>query len=286
MAGQVHANVRTIRKIADAVTSYEEEGDLPFTRQPAIKTKGFRGIEAPKILNWISGSPDSKTHPCGAETFEKRLAIVRRESEQACQQAGMDKFQNMGCFETGGNVSDRRFMLETFAMFGIEDAVHPADSPPTTVQIDMKDIYDPKYFMPYVPGYVVSGGSLALFSITAADGDEEVPTSGEQQVAIVIRKTLQVLARLGASFDDVVLLWNRATHLDEDEESILMMRSRLGLNRPLAESVLEIGRHDSNGIGQNGAPLRLEYIVLAQIPISLPQSPSASAPDSKTQTKP
>ena len=116
--------------------------------------------------------------------------------------------------------------------------------------------------MPYVPGYVTSGpGELALFSLTADD----VETDGAAQVRLVVEKLQRVIAELGITFDDVVLLWNRCAKLDEIEEAVLMTRSRdFGLTRPLAEAVLEVVDSDPNPRGA-----ALEYIVVAKLPRAL-----------------
>ena len=72
-------------------------------------------------------------------------------------------------------------------------------------------------------------------------------------------------ARVGLTFDDVVLLWNRCAKLDEIEEAVLMTRSRdFGLTRPLAEAVLEVVDSDPNPAGA-----ALEYIVVAKLPRAL-----------------
>jgi len=270
MQGQVRENLSTIRKIAEAVTDYANDGMLPFTlsgQSAVAKDKSFKGIESPQILQWVSGSPESTTHPSGDCNFHSRLATVESVTTDHCSKLGMGMWEDMGSFESGGNVSDRRFMLETFAMFGIENAKHAPDQPPSTIRLDMKDTFDPKYFMPYVPGYVVSGGDLALFSVTAASlSNGPVPDSGEEQVEAVIKNMVTTLAGLGATFDDVVLLWDRVTDLDRDEHAVLMTRSKLGFDRPLAESCLEIAKSDTNGNTADGTPLYIEYIVVAQVP--------------------
>jgi enamine deaminase RidA (YjgF/YER057c/UK114 family) len=121
---------------------------------------------------------------------------------------------------------------------------------------------DKQYFMPYVPGYVTSGpGEWALFSITADDAGAD----GAAQVRLVVAKLQRVLAALGLTFDDVVVLWNRCARLDETEEDVLMKRSRdFDLPRPLAEAVLEVVETDPNPDGA-----AVEYIVVAKLPRSL-----------------
>ena len=59
----------------------------------------------------------------------------------------------------------------------------------------------------------------------------------------------------------------KAQLLDEIEDSVLTTRAKLGLRRPLAESVLEVDAAlDPNPLGADGRPVALEYIVLAQVP--------------------
>ena len=45
-----------------------------------------------------------------------------------------------------------------------------------------------------------------------------------------------------------------------------MTRSRKGLTRPLAESVLGLAASDQLGNASEGVPWRLEYVIVAQIP--------------------
>mmetsp|Transcript_96239 Transcript_96239/g.311990 ORF Transcript_96239/g.311990 Transcript_96239/m.311990 type:complete len:323 (-) Transcript_96239:123-1091(-) len=249
MSSQVRANIQTIRKIGNSVA----DANLPF---PFSGSMDF--CRSPQLLHWISDNGDG---------FAKNASTCADVTTEACMEEGMDNASVLATIQTGDNVSDRRFLLETFAIFGMEGESDRQQSKGSTLQIDIKAEFDPKYFMPYVPAYVVSGPSdLALFSVTAASGETTGPMSGSEQVEAVIGKLLQVLNGLGATFEDVVLCWNRVSHLDEDEEAVLMTRSRMGLHRPLAESVLEVVESDSNGLATDGTPLQLEYIIVAQVP--------------------
>lgn len=171
-------------------------------------------------------------------------------------------------------VSDRRFLLETFAMHCLPGSTSRASDSHIT-RVDLTSQFDSvspdgstytvgekQYFMPYVPGYVTSGpGELALFSITADDAGAD----GAAQVRLVVAKLQRVLAALGLTFDDVVVLWNRCARLDEIEEDVLMTRSRnFDLPRPLVEAVLEVVETDPNPDGA-----AIEYIVVAKLPRSL-----------------
>ena len=195
-------------------------------------------------------------------------------TDSVVAEAGLSRDQCLGLFEVGGNVSDRRFLIETFAMHCLPPS-WTSDSHPEShiTRIDLEfDAVSPdgstytvggkEYFMPYVPGYVTSGpGELALFSLTAAD----VGADGAAQVRLVVEKLQRVLSELGLTFEDVVLLWNRCAKLDEIEEAVLMTRSRdFGLTRPLAEAVLEVVETDPNPDGA-----ALEYIVVAKLPRAL-----------------
>ncbi|MGK3762458.1 MAG: enamine deaminase RidA (YjgF/YER057c/UK114 family), partial [Bacillariaceae sp.] len=184
----------------------------------------------------------------------------------------MDSYEILNNYETGDNVSDRRFRLETFAMFGIEEGTTCDDDEHshTFIQLDMKDIFDPQYFMPYVPAYAVSGGNVAIFTITAASCSNSAAWSVDDhdQVKVAYENMILVLKELGATFDDVIMIWNRVEDLNKNERSVLMTRSEImGLNRPLAESVLEVnGKNDTNNIDERtGNPLWIELIVAAQI---------------------
>jgi hypothetical protein len=134
--------------------------------------------------------------------------------------------------------------------------------------LDIKAEFDAKYFMPYAAGYCVSGPSdLVLFRIDGSSDDGmTAPSDGKAQVEALISKLTRVMTELGGSFEDVVLAWNRVEDLDTHEEAILMTRGKLGLTRPLSESVLEIAAPDSNGTALDGVPIIVEYIVVAQVP--------------------
>ena len=211
--------------------------------------------EDAQFINWVSRNGG----------FAANAAVT----DSVFAEAGLDD-QCLGLFEVGGNVSDRRFLIETFSMHCLPPS-WTSDSHITRVDLEF-DAVSPdgstytvggkEYFMPYVPGYVTSGpGELALFSLTADD----VGADGAAQVPLVVEKLQRVLSELGLTFDDVVLLWNRCAKLDEIEEAVLMTRSReFGLTRPLAEAVLEVVETDPNPAGA-----ALEYIVVAKLPRTL-----------------
>lgn len=243
MASQVQSNLATIR---DCI--YAAEGP----------SSDVKLSEDAQFINWVSRNGDG---------FAGNAAVTEAEFAQA----GLSD-QCLGTFEVGGNVSDRRFLLETFAMHCLPGS-WTSDSHITRVDLSSQfdsvspdgstyTVGDKKYFMPYVPGYVTSGpGELALFSLTAEDAGAD----GAAQVPLVVEKLQSVLAALGITFDDVVVLWNRCANLDKIEEAVLMTRSRdFGLVRPLAESVLEIVEADPNPDGA-----AIEYIVVAKLPRSL-----------------
>mmetsp|Transcript_7069 Transcript_7069/g.8767 ORF Transcript_7069/g.8767 Transcript_7069/m.8767 type:complete len:352 (-) Transcript_7069:5-1060(-) len=280
MEAQVRSNIATIRKIAETVQAYNNEGGLPFElpkQATGAKEKSFRGIESPFLLNWIANIEESKNYPCGALDFASRLEVVKDITPKSCEEFEMNQFSVLANYETGGNVSDRRFQLETFAMFGIEEGVHPENKPHTFVQLDMKDIFDPQYFMPYVPGYAVSGGDIAIFTINASSTSDNrsVEWHRFEQVKAANENMMVVLKELGATFDDVIMMWDRVEDLDKHERAVLMTRSDMGLERPLAESVLEVNTADRNGVDAADVPLWIELVVVAQIPQR--KQPAASA---------
>jgi len=197
--------------------------------------------------------------------FAKNAAVVAETTPKALVKEGMENANLLATFETGGNVSDRRFLLETFAMFGMETESDLEQQHASNVRVEIQEEFDPQYFMPYVAAYVVSGpADLALFSVTAAS--ENTPGTGAEQVVATLENLQQVLKSLGSSFDDTIMCWNRVAGLDENEEAVLMTRSKMGLKKPLAESVLEIVPSDLIGTSQDGVPLHFEYIIAAQIP--------------------
>ena len=283
MASQVRANLTTIRKIGANVGDHASE--LPFAWPAAwgiaagAKAPGAPApppyLRSPLLLHWVSNR--------GAG-FEANRAELDRTAAGVLQELGMDAPTALGTYETGGNVSDRRFLLETFAAFGLEGVSggEAGDVPASgdgdgggrgvvggscSVRIDIKAEFDPCVFMPYVAAYAVSGTcDLALFSVTAASGEETAPLGGQAQVEQLLEKLEAVLGTLGASFDDVVLAWNRVANLDQNEEAVLMTRARKGLYRPLAESVLEIADSDPNERARDGTPVLIEYIVAAAVP--------------------
>jgi len=254
MSSQARANIATIEDIIDAVST----APLPFALPSDLERKETL------FVNWVSRN---------GEGFEANAAATA----DAFAEAGLED-RVLGVFEVGGNVSDRRFLLETFAMLGLVGSSPDGTSCITRVDLTSQfdavspdgSIYtvgEKEFFMPYVPGYVVSGeGSLVLFSLTAASGERSAPADGAAQVRLVVEKLQRVLAELGATFDDVVLLWNRCAELDAIEEAVLMTRARdFGLTRPLAEAVLEIVDKDPNP-APDGTASCIEYIVVAKLP--------------------
>lgn len=179
---------------------------------------------------------------------------------------GMDAASHVALFEAGGNVSDRRFLVETFGMYCLDADQHPDHVPPSTVRLDVKADFNERYFMPYAPGYVISGGDLALFTVSAADGAASVPSDGKEQTKALLSNLNRVLEGLGATFDDVVLVWDRVLELDQHEEAVLMTRSEVGLTRPVAECCIEVV--EPLGAAADGTTLMLEYVVVAQVPPS------------------
>ena len=250
MEAQVRANMTTIHKIGRAVASYAQ--DLPFD-------VGTEWLRSPQILHWVSGN---------GKGYEANYDVVNGLGPSVSAELGMDQCETLGVVEVGDNVSDRRFLLETFGMFPLQDA-GKASTEGRCLRIDIKDEFDSKYFMPYVPAYLVYGqADLVLFTLRAAAGDagSAVPDDGAAQVSMLFDELLTVLEVLEGSFRNVVLGWARVPFLNEDEEAVLMTRSQKGLHRPLAESVLGLASSDRLGDARPGVPWRLEYIVLAQIP--------------------
>eukprot|EP00931_Biecheleriopsis_adriatica_P079445 TRINITY_DN52847_c0_g1_i1.p1 TRINITY_DN52847_c0_g1~~TRINITY_DN52847_c0_g1_i1.p1 ORF type:complete len:317 (+),score=39.75 TRINITY_DN52847_c0_g1_i1:54-1004(+) len=249
MASQVHANIETIGKIGRAVQSYSDE--LPFKLSTDMSW-----CRNPQLLHWISQNGDG---------FVVNEQICTEVTPLALAKQGMDEAEILGNFMVGDNVSDRRFLLETFAMFGLDG--HDLGPVARSIRIDIKDEFDPKYFMPYVPGYIVAGpADLAVFSLTAASNEQSAPQDGAQQMEVLLDKLQELLGTLGASFDDVIVTWNRVSDLNTDEEAVLMTRSRKGLTRPVAEAVLGLAGDDRLGAAPDGVPLAIEYIVAAQLP--------------------
>jgi len=258
VAGQTRQNIVTIRTIGESVLDVE----LPF-KWPREDTDFLR---QPQLVNWMNTKHniDGDKTPNFVERVRKSSSAMR----DACKEHGMDDYEVLGTFATGGNVSDRRFLLETFAMFGMQGNGNVGmQGPMQMIKIDIKNQYDPQYFMPYVPAYLVCGqGDLALFKVTAASPSSPTPVSGKEQTEALLRNLLVVLESLGATFEDTILVWNRVEDLDTNENNVLMTRDKVGLHRPLAESVLEVVDEDRNDRAHDGAPIMLEYIVMAQVP--------------------
>ena len=130
MASQVRANLTTIRKIGANVGDHASE--LPFAWPPAWGTAaGAKApgapplyLRTPLILHWVSNR--------GAG-FEANRAELDRTAAGVLRELGMDSPTGLGTYETGGNVSDRRFLLETFAAFGLDGACvgEAGDAPPS-----------------------------------------------------------------------------------------------------------------------------------------------------------
>ena len=250
MEAQVKANITTIHKIGHSVLDYSNK--LPFHLH-------MEWLRSPQIIHWVSGNGNG---------FEANRRVVDEESPKVSAELDMDQLETLGVVEVGDNVSDRRFLLETFGMFFL-NGVSRGTGAGQNLRIDIKNEFDPKYFMPYVPGYLVYGQSdLAVFSIRAASDAKRllVPDDGARQVSMLFDELVQILESLKATFEDVIVGWARVPFLDEDEDAVLMTRSKKGLDRPLAESVLGLAPFDKLGYAHDGAPWRLEYIVLAQIP--------------------
>ncbi|EOD37936.1 hypothetical protein EMIHUDRAFT_423164 [Emiliania huxleyi CCMP1516] len=262
MASQVRANLKTVRDILDALG----DAELPFHLDGGCIERSRRHAQ---LLHWVSNR---------GQGFAANARVTADISRAACKELGMGLATTLATFETSGNVSDRRFLIETFAMFGLEGA--ELGQTAETVRVDLVSQFDAvdeessiysvggqRHFMPYVPAYAVCGpADLALFSLSAASGERSAPRSGEEQVHLAIDKLLRVLSTLGATFDGVALLWNRVADLDAHEEAVLMSRARRGLTRPLAEAVLEVADADPNSHAPDGTPLAIEYIVVAQVP--------------------
>ena len=49
--------------------------------------------------------------------FEANRRVVDEESPKVSAELDMDQLETLGVVEVGDNVSDRRFLLETFGMF-------------------------------------------------------------------------------------------------------------------------------------------------------------------------
>ena len=271
MEEQVKSNIEVIRKIANTVQEYNRDGLLPFSL-PLPKDSSdmnyFKGIESPQLVHWISNDKEDIYYPCGCADYQSRLQVVNDVTDRSCRDHSMDSYSVLATYEVGNNVSDRRFRLETFAMFGIEEGLK-TDVEHTFVQLDMRDILDPQYFMPYVPSYAITGGKLAMFTVTSSVG-KSLKQEDVDQVKLAYDNMISVLSKLDATFDNVFMIWDRVKDLDKNERSVLMTRSEImGFDRPLAESVLEInGVNDTiQGIDERtGEPLYIELIVVAQLP--------------------
>jgi len=273
MEEQVKSNIEVIRKIANTVQEYNRDGLLPFSLplppSDSSDMNYFKGIESPKLIHWISNDKEDTNYPCGCSDYQSRLQVVNDATDKSCRDNSMDSYNVLENYEVGNNVSDRRFRLETFAMFGIEEGTK-TNGEHTFVQLDMRDILDPQYFMPYVPAYAITGGKLAMFTVTSNSGGKSSKQADVDQVKLAYDNMISVLSKLDATFDNVVMLWNRVKDLDKNERSVLMTRSEImGWDRPLAESVLEInGVNDTiQGIDERtGEQLYIELIVVAQLP--------------------
>ena len=122
----------------------------------------------------------------------------------------------VGTFETGRNVSDGRFLLETFATFGMSEAEWKQEKEiclPSTVRLDILQDYNEEakaLFMPYVAGYCLARGDrdLALFSVSAASNamskSSSIPEGAEGQLRFLLFNAVATLRDLGAGFDDVI----------------------------------------------------------------------------------
>ena len=282
MASQLRANLETIRKIGANVGDHALPFAWPSAWGTAAETAAAAAAAAgdappspppylrnPLLLHWISNT--------GAG-FDANRSVIHDTQASVLAELGMDAPTVLGEFETGGNVSDRRFLLETFAAFGLEGAdggeaggeggrEGGEGGEGGSVQLDIKAEFDASVFMPYAAGYCVSGPrDLALFRVTAASGEDTAPADGPAQVERLLEKLGAVLGELGATYDDVVLAWERVADLDADEEAVLMTRAAIGFDRPLANSVLELAASDVNEPAPDGTPIAIEYIVAASVP--------------------
>ena len=269
MEEQVKSNIEVIRKIANTVQEY---GLLPFSLplpSDSLDKNYFKGIESPQLIHWISNDKEDINYPCGCADYQSRLQVVNDVTDKSCRDQSMNSYSVLENYETKNNVSDRRFRLETFAMFGIEEGTS-IDGEHTFVQLDMRDILNPQYFMPYVPAYAITGGELAMFRVTSNSGGKSSKSMHVDQVKLAYDNMISVLNKLDATFDNVVMIWDRVKDLDKNERSVLMTRSEImGWHRPLAESVLEINDVNDTiqGIDERtGESLYIELIVVAQLP--------------------
>lgn len=132
MEAQVRSNITTIHKIGRAVLDYSHVVPFKF---------GMHWLRSPYLLHWISGNGNG---------FASNLSVVEAAGPAIATELGMDKSHILGLVEVGDNVSDRRFLLETFGMFPLigSDAMGQRGH----LRIDIKEEFDPQYFMPYVPG--------------------------------------------------------------------------------------------------------------------------------------
>lgn len=132
MEAQVRSNITTIHKIGRAVLDYSQV--VPFNF-------GMDWLRSPYLLHWISGNGNG---------FASNLSVVEAAGPAIATELGMDKSHILGLVEVGDNVSDRRFLLETFGMFPLIGS--DATGQRGHLRIDIKEEFDPQYFMPYVPG--------------------------------------------------------------------------------------------------------------------------------------
>ena len=209
----------------------------------------------------------------------------------ALNENGFTNATEVGAFETGRNVTDRRFLLETFAAFGLSGSEFKPKNTTTRIagstRLDIPQDYDAKarkLFMPYVAGYCLTRGDrdLALFSVSASSNSTAtIPADAGGQVRYLLYNAAATLRDLGASFDDVVVVWDRVEDLDTNEDAVLLGRESAaracsgvgagllaeGLRRPLAESLLEIApAGDGLGAAADGTPVIVEYLVVASVP--------------------
>jgi len=135
MASQVRYNLNTITECINAA-------EAPLT--------DVQLSEDAQFINWVSRNGG----------FASNAAVT----DSVFAEAGLSRDQCLGLFEVGGNVSDRRFLIETFAMHCLPPS-WTSDSHITRVDLEF-DALSPdgstytvggkEYFMPYVPGYVTS----------------------------------------------------------------------------------------------------------------------------------
>jgi len=96
MASQVRANLKTVRDILDALG----ENELPFHLDGGCIERSRRHAQ---LLHWVSNR---------GQGFAANARVTADISRAACKELGMGLATTLATFETSGNVSDRRSLLE------------------------------------------------------------------------------------------------------------------------------------------------------------------------------